>query len=673
MVKYNNMVTPYLKNINSQGGTLYVFPSVSQDLTRTTVSSDYEFKFSHFACLNIPDIFSGTAHDEAGSDPISIADDNLEKGMYLEGAFPGSYPAPGKTLKWDAEGMGRMIAEHLQNYVMNFETAILNGEGDNDDYDNDILTTVSEKVFWNWMQKIGAIKFTDDNKMESYSSFKERTVQYLGNIDAINTVEINGDSFEELYLHIPSSVGASTYVYFREGKYTDNKNYLNKRYVIGSKNGKENIIGRSGSDSDPDENPFDINMSINAIFDDDVNGNVYIGDVGHTIDFRDSSYKGGDGIMAMNEESTDNFEFNAILIYYDFLKKTDDPNIKEMSTNLYGILFLDNVTDLKVETNGTNNTTKVDKQGYIQRYPKIKETILGNGNSFAMKVDIKIDTVPDSTQTVVKYDDPNDVVSMSMFQSAIVQMQNCIDMFYTQEQDIVDIKKRMNDLESLLSGVETINALSGRVDRLNDLYVDYYSVDNSTVLGLIEVLSNKLNAIMAGKKNIQLQYDTDVLQAGTGVTLDKSLNKVVINSDQKYSINTVYQDKSLENELNTFDFTAESNTIDCYIPLLDGENFAVIYLNTYEESDNGTDDGDGKVNVTDVAALINGLLGQNPVDTAIGDLIGDGKVNVTDLVALINGILGQNPVDTAIGDLNGDGKVNVTDVTALINIILSNN
>ncbi len=56
-----------------------------------------------------------------------------------------------------------------------------------------------------------------------------------------------------------------------------------------------------------------------------------------------------------------------------------------------------------------------------------------------------------------------------------------------------------------------------------------------------------------------------------------------------------------------------------------------------------------------------------------GDIDGNGKVNVTDVTALINGILGQNPVDTATGDLNGDGKVNVTDVTALINIILSNN
>ena len=36
------MVTPYLKPFNVEGGTLYVFPSVSKELTRTFVSSDYE-------------------------------------------------------------------------------------------------------------------------------------------------------------------------------------------------------------------------------------------------------------------------------------------------------------------------------------------------------------------------------------------------------------------------------------------------------------------------------------------------------------------------------------------------------------------------------------------------------------------------------------------------------
>jgi hypothetical protein len=54
----------------------------------------------------------------------------------------------------------------------------------------------------------------------------------------------------------------------------------------------------------------------------------------------------------------------------------------------------------------------------------------------------------------------------------------------------------------------------------------------------------------------------------------------------------------------------------------------------------------------------------------IGDVNGDGKVNVTDVTALVNMILGVIPKDLTAGDINGDGKLNVTDVTALVNIIL---
>ena len=53
-----------------------------------------------------------------------------------------------------------------------------------------------------------------------------------------------------------------------------------------------------------------------------------------------------------------------------------------------------------------------------------------------------------------------------------------------------------------------------------------------------------------------------------------------------------------------------------------------------------------------------------------GDVNGDGKVNVSDVSALINMILGVTPMDQATGDVNGDGRVNVSDVSALINIIL---
>ena len=58
------------------------------------------------------------------------------------------------------------------------------------------------------------------------------------------------------------------------------------------------------------------------------------------------------------------------------------------------------------------------------------------------------------------------------------------------------------------------------------------------------------------------------------------------------------------------------------------------------------------------------------VTTEPGDVNGDGKVNVSDVSALINMIMGITAMDQSAADVNGDGRVNVSDVSALINIIL---
>ena len=59
-------------------------------------------------------------------------------------------------------------------------------------------------------------------------------------------------------------------------------------------------------------------------------------------------------------------------------------------------------------------------------------------------------------------------------------------------------------------------------------------------------------------------------------------------------------------------------------------------------------------------------------DHLLGDINNDGVVNVTDVTALINKILGVATADydDEITDINGDGVINVTDVTALINLIV---
>ena len=58
--------------------------------------------------------------------------------------------------------------------------------------------------------------------------------------------------------------------------------------------------------------------------------------------------------------------------------------------------------------------------------------------------------------------------------------------------------------------------------------------------------------------------------------------------------------------------------------------------------------------------------------TTKGDINGDGTINVTDVTALVNKILGSASYSDSVCDINGDGTVNVTDVTTLVNMILGN-
>lgn len=52
-----------------------------------------------------------------------------------------------------------------------------------------------------------------------------------------------------------------------------------------------------------------------------------------------------------------------------------------------------------------------------------------------------------------------------------------------------------------------------------------------------------------------------------------------------------------------------------------------------------------------------------------GDANGDGEVNIADLNALIDAVLGND--HGRVFDVNGDGEVNIADVNALIDIILA--
>ena len=55
-----------------------------------------------------------------------------------------------------------------------------------------------------------------------------------------------------------------------------------------------------------------------------------------------------------------------------------------------------------------------------------------------------------------------------------------------------------------------------------------------------------------------------------------------------------------------------------------------------------------------------------------GDVNEDQSINILDIVALANIILGGNPNETQLylGDLNSDGSINILDIIELVNLIL---
>ena len=65
-----------------------------------------------------------------------------------------------------------------------------------------------------------------------------------------------------------------------------------------------------------------------------------------------------------------------------------------------------------------------------------------------------------------------------------------------------------------------------------------------------------------------------------------------------------------------------------------------------------------------------GYFSEKPVFTR-GDVNGDGIVNINDVTALVDLLLGGGAITSLVADCNQDGTVNINDTTALIDYLLS--
>lgn len=513
--------TPILKRLNKKSTTFYTFGSASNDLSKCLGNtSTKEFVFSHFVCLNLPDIEN--PQRQPASNPTSSSNkfnvnpdpDNLSKSS--------SY----------------LVSKYLQDYVLNFEEHLL-AYTDLDPNDNEPDKTPAERVFWHWLKKTGAIDFTEATTqvtsgrtryMENISveNYK-KVVQYIGDIDVTNNVDLNNEAYTEIYIHIPAESGNTPTVLFdsiSNSWYEDGKTYSN----TGSD--QEYIYGQTSGSIDPSFDPSVVDVL--AMYDNTPSYTTKgVGQDCFCIDFDAESYNeimtnaSINTIQDFNNSTlSSTFEFNTVLLYYDIV----DISSGKKTSNLYGVLFLSDVV--------TSDQPNIPD--YFQRFPKYKPVEGAyNGNSYGFKINLRIDLEPNK-QGIHSLINEYNTFSMALFSDAIAKMQNCVDTFIKLKDTTTKLGEKVSELETMMANVanynkmqESINELQRELENANLAFAD-----RNSLLELIAKNSDEIKKLANGTLTRRLQMNLDVVKPGYDIIVDTSNpEQVTINTKTRgYSL-----------------------------------------------------------------------------------------------------------------------------------------
>ena len=593
-------VSPFIRPIQVQGGTFFTMSSASEDLGSSFNNDGKQFKFSKYALLNIPNI-----------DRPKYPAPNQENVIQLD-AIPGAF-----QYVVDSKTYNTMLAESFQNYALNLETMLTQYST----YNVNSLQTVAERVFFKWIKEMGGIRFREASTAESpltaglrfteedSSQNYTRVVQYISEIDVVNSVKDAAGSFSEVYIHVPTKDGATPLVLFKS---LNDTNYFPAENVISQPSNPLNtsfLYGRSYTDTNPtglDIHAFfdspngtygatvgataqslpplslpgeyqllTYNASISSYvvgwwfeypeansywtqppgtdttFDDPRNDSFEIIGVksdgsnatvnfqrsrldGIMLDFNTADYypiASNPAIQSFSDfnslAQTASFDFNAVLVYYDLTNLSTG----ESATNLFGVLFLD---DVQETSSGA---------GSIPTITKFKpNTVTGlNGNSFGFKLNLKFDIDSNNTAIVSSVNEYAPF-SMQLFVDALNELQASADTLTSQVNVVNQLSTEVNSLSSLVYSSADYQALESRVAALENQLLTASAIfqNSQTVMDLIQRNYNEILNIYANKTSVTVSYNTDVLVPGDGITLDKSVpNQVIIsNTEEGYTLGT---------------------------------------------------------------------------------------------------------------------------------------
>lgn len=243
-------MTPLLRPLRSKSGTMYVFPSATEDIGLNLNSRGNRVALSKYILLNLP---------STDTNATGMKDGETTKENFFNFT---NIPSIANLFNnnTSADTPEAKIAVALQNYLMNFEVTLVNQQ----EYDYSASKTVSERCFWKFLKETGAIRWkrsTDESGNYIYSGnsniYEEedeydangsangynKVVVGVGQISAGNSLSNEFSMYNETYVNIPSTYGRSK-VFFKVDE--DNNYRLGQAYI----NEQEELLaGRTQSTS----------------------------------------------------------------------------------------------------------------------------------------------------------------------------------------------------------------------------------------------------------------------------------------------------------------------------------------------------------------------------------------------------------------------------------------
>jgi hypothetical protein len=578
-------VAPLIRPIRLQGGTFYTFSSASEDLGLTFNDSQKKFRFSRFALLDLPPLQNSSPDlsNTTGLKNIPGGYEQIDGSKSWNDYFGESFQNYCLNLEALLTGqssydpnLNRTVSERVFFKWLKEMGAIRFREADGGE--------AVASVVQNWQTGKAYVE-------EDSSSFYNRVIKYIGDVSIINSVRNNFNAFSEVYIYVPTSHGNTPVVLFdsiSDANYAANTVYqnapanpLNAPYLFGR---DVNTVSPAGLSleayydsvlntldvNDPSgangtfykydivagnwvandwwfTNAYQDSYLTDASFGDVSNDRLKIESVNYTTEFVRNRL---DGISLVYDQTayagmvnnaitefgkynelavSQSFSFNTVMLYYDLYDPNDSTNF---TTNLFGILFLDNVDP------------QAGGGGFIPQYTKYKPNSLtgDNGNSYAFRVNIKFDVNSQDTSIETSINDYNPY-SLQQFMEALNQLMNSSDLLEANQNQLVALQNQVNDLNNQIINSQSAAEINQRLDSLQLLIEQSQQVfvNNQNLVNMIENVYQEINNIYAGTTSIQVSYNLDLLQPGAGINIDKSSpgSAKVINTRQMYNIGTL--------------------------------------------------------------------------------------------------------------------------------------